>query len=77
MTTRHCHDCGREMLLRVNRKTRTEFLSCSGWEERDALGNPRCTRTEPLPASEYMRRAGAALLPGFDETEGGVERGRP
>ena len=53
-----CPECGKPMLIRVNGKTGTEFLGCSGY--------PECTATQPLPAFLAMVRAGATPLPGLD-----------
>lgn len=55
---RVCPDCGADLVLRTNHRSETEFYGCSDY--------PRCTFTMPVPADEYMRRAGATTLPGFD-----------
>jgi ssDNA-binding Zn-finger/Zn-ribbon topoisomerase 1 len=55
---RICPTCGAELKLRTNRKTETEFYGCERW--------PDGQFTMPVPADEYMRRAGAATLPGFE-----------
>jgi hypothetical protein len=46
------------LIERVNRKNGSHFLSCERW--------PACEFTTAIPASVEMRRAGAALLPGFE-----------
>ena len=53
-----CPDCGKPMVVRVNRETGAEFLGCSQW--------PKCTATQPLPAYVHMARAGGQALPGFE-----------
>ncbi len=55
---RACPDCGRELVVRTNRRTGGDFLGCSGW--------PRCSYTEPIPQGLVMRRLGAPTLPGFE-----------
>lgn len=52
-----CADNGRGsvmLIVRVNRKTGTEFLGCPEW--------PECTYTQPIPESVLMRLAGQPTL---------------
>lgn len=61
-----CPDCGGELFIRTNSKNGSEFVACARWAERDHDDRPRCSWTGPVPQHVYMRRAGAAELPGFD-----------
>ena len=56
-TTIACAECGKTMVVRVNRESQSEFLGCSSY--------PTCTNTMPLPEWFKLRQAGAAMLPGF------------
>jgi ssDNA-binding Zn-finger/Zn-ribbon topoisomerase 1 len=52
-----CAESGRGhtlLVVRVNRKTGTEFLACPEW--------PECTYTQPIPESVLMRLAGQPTL---------------
>jgi len=52
--TKPCPECGHALVIRLNRKTRTEFLACSNY--------PACRHTEPVPESLKLRRLGAPTL---------------
>jgi len=39
-----CLTCGRDLLVRSNAKTRSQFVGCAGW--------PECGKTYPLPAGK-------------------------
>ncbi len=57
-----CLDSGhgrRALVLRTNRESGHEFLGCQRW--------PDCRYTQRLPEWVLMRRAGAAMLPGFGD----------
>lgn len=56
---KRCPDCGNALLIRTNRKTGTDFISCSSW--------PECSHTESIPETLRMRLAGAPELPMFDD----------
>jgi DNA topoisomerase-1 len=58
LVERVCPECGRQMVVRRNRATETQFLGCSIW--------PECQGTRPIPNDIVMRAAGATSLPGFD-----------
>lgn len=57
--------CGRLMVRRVNSENGSEFFACTGWTERDANDQPRCSETAKVPAHIRMQEAGASPLPGF------------
>lgn len=54
---KRCPECGRELLVRVNRQNDSEFLGCVGF--------PECRHTEALPESIRMQRLGHPTLPGL------------
>jgi ssDNA-binding Zn-finger/Zn-ribbon topoisomerase 1 len=54
-----CPRCGWKLVIRRNRETGEEFLSCLGWRVN------QCTYTEPLPEAIKLRRAGQRSM--FDE----------
>lgn len=56
-TTIACAECGKTMIVRVNRETQSEFLGCSTY--------PTCTNTQPLPEWFRLKAAGAQMLPGL------------
>jgi len=54
---RTCPNCGKRLVLRQNRSTKSWFLGCEMW--------PECEYTEPLPEVVKLELAGAQRLPGF------------
>lgn len=60
-----CPECGRELKIRTNRKTETQFISCSGF--------PDCRYTETISENLKMELMGHPTL--FDvPTEPVVDR---
>jgi ssDNA-binding Zn-finger/Zn-ribbon topoisomerase 1 len=59
MITKSCPDCGRDLVIRTNKATGTDFLACPGY--------PSCRHTEPLPEAVAMRQIGHPELPLFDD----------
>lgn len=57
--TKACPDCGRTLLIRMNRENGSEFIGCTGW--------PECRHTEPISDTLKMRLMGAPTL--FDDPE--------
>lgn len=45
-----CPECGGELIVRVNPKTRKRFMGCSNY--------PKCTNTQPLPQKGLIKKAG-------------------
>lgn len=58
-----CPSCGAPMVERPNTKRGGTFMGCTNYAG-DEPGS--CTETMPVPAYVILKRAGAAVLPGFE-----------
>lgn len=58
-----CPLCGGDLVIRTNRTTGAEFLSCTRWD-----GTPEgCSHSEKVPESYRLRQLGYPELPLFGE----------